>query len=52
VALILWPHQKILLVKSAAMAASYRAQFNSLWAIAKPFSTDSWRKVEKWEYGT
>lgn len=48
VAQILWDSRKIILIKSAPLAESFRAQFEYLWASAKPLTSTHLNTIERW----
>lgn len=51
-ALILWPARKVIINRSQALADSYRAQFDALWAQAKPLSVAKLKTIERWKAKT
>lgn len=48
IAHILWQARKIVIIKSDALAAAKKAQFNHLWETAAPFTKAQINKLAKW----
>lgn len=46
---IVWMQQKIVLIRSTALAETQRAMFEELWKGAKPFTDAQWKSLKRWE---